>query len=132
VLALVGCTTFQSGPRLSTHGVSEARVQRWMAEVESKSGQRFGDTRITVHVVKTAGTAWSATFRRPVAIFPEGICGQASGSKKSVLVKLAETADGFLPDGYGVHEMAHAIRLSTTGSSTLPLEWKAWILGWHP
>jgi hypothetical protein len=137
-VSLVGCQTLKDNTFkfddaiVSVNGpISESRVKAWMQEVKNRSGVRYGSTRITVNAQKTQKTAWSPTFGRPVAIFDDGACGWTSGSKKSCLVRVAITQDGYFPDAYGIHEMAHALQFTRIGTSTLDPAWKGWILGWH-
>jgi len=133
-----GCATFDRGGfRLSTHGIAEARVREWVSFVERKSGQKFGDFRLTVHANITGHEQWAPSLGRPVGVIRDGskLDGAAAttqASHKSGLIRIALARDGFFPDFYGYHETAHALSAHLYGKGDLPPAWRSWVPYWHP
>ena len=134
-----GCSTIRrirGGLILSVNGIDEKLVRRLAEETARHAGRDWPDFRLTVNAIRTTSTAWSPTYARPVATFDNGefrgACGVTTGSRKSGLVRLAVMPNGYIPDRYIVHELAHALALATTGDTPLPAEWAGWVLGLHP
>ena len=114
--------------------ITTASLPQWLVELpQANAFSILGlDVRVTVVAKVTGRTAHSATFGRAVGILDDGNCGEAQGTRSSVQVRLALAPDGYLPDAYGIHEMAHALAYSLGLGGHLRPEWKSWVLGWHP